>query len=117
MSSNAIIVGIDAYAERPLSSAVNDARMFRRRLIEFGLVAETDIQLFTWPQMEGGHPAKSREILDALYDVYASSGGIDRFIFYYAGHGLLAYTDAAHTSVHTALMPADVVDLKRHGAL
>lgn len=117
MPSRAIIVGIDGYAERPLSSAVNDALAFRRKLLELKLVAEGDVQLFTWPLGEGAQPAKSGEIVDALYDVYTAGDGIDRFFFYYAGHGLLAYTDAARSSVHTALMPADVADLKRHGRL
>ena len=42
---------------------------------------------------------------------------MERFIFFYAGHGILAFSNSAQTYTRTALVPADVDDLKRDGRL
>lgn len=38
LNVRAVVIGIDTYANQPLTSAVNDARAFADRLIELGLV-------------------------------------------------------------------------------
>jgi hypothetical protein len=113
----ALVIGIDDYkGENALSSAVNDALAFRDRIVALGLVAAGDVALFTAPQQADGCLAHSKPITDWLYDnIYMGGDNVDRFLFFYAGHGILAYSDAAHTRTRTALVPADVADLKRDG--
>ncbi|HEY1337676.1 MAG TPA: caspase family protein [Bryobacteraceae bacterium] len=113
----ALVIGIDDYkGENALSSAVNDALAFRDKVVGRKLVAAADVSLFTAPQQPGGALAHSKPITDWLYDnIYMGGDNVDRFLFFYAGHGILAYSDAAHTRTRTALVPADVVDLKRDG--
>ncbi|MBV9743165.1 MAG: caspase family protein [Acidobacteriia bacterium] len=114
----ALIIGIDDYKQNPLSSAVNDAVAFRDEIITSGIAKDTEIELFTSPPQAGSTPANSKAITDWLYEnVYIQGDRLQRFIFYYAGHGILAYSDAAHTHARTALVPSDVEDLKRDGKL
>lgn len=115
MSSSALIVGIDSYVQQPLTSAVNDARSFKELLLELSLVPPENILMLTSPPTGDGREAKRKNITDALYEFYARGDGIDRLYFFYAGHGLLAFADAARGRPHTLLMPAEIEDLDRDG--
>ena len=116
--AKALLIGIDGYKLNPLTSAVNDALAFQKQLLDLGLVAPADVTLFTSPPQPGGAAADSKPITDWLYDnIYTRGDALDRFIFYYSGHGILAFSNAAQTRSRTALVPGDVVDLKRDGRL
>jgi len=45
MTAKALVIGIDEYKGRPLTSAVNDALAFRATLINLGLVPEAGITM------------------------------------------------------------------------
>jgi uncharacterized caspase-like protein len=113
--SAAIIIGIDAYAAQPLTSAVNDARLFRQALVDLRLVGPEDIHQITAPSENGGDLPTRRGILDALRPYYTGEKSVGRLFVYYAGHGLLAFADPAHTLARTALVPVDVRDLATDG--
>jgi hypothetical protein len=115
MNSKAIVVGVDAYAVKPLTSAGNDARAVKDALLRHGLVLPTEVILFTSPDTGADGPATYGAITNALYDVYSNGDAIDRFFFFFAGHGISAYFDGAQTTTHTALLPEDVVDLNWDG--
>ena len=118
MNRVAVIIGIDDYAGRPLTSAVNDALAFRKCLIDHRLVAEDKIDLLTSPpHNQNALPATAKNIRDVLYKYYVNGSDLDRFYFHFAGHGLLAYSNSAKTRMRTALLPSDVQDLDKDGAL
>lgn len=111
----AVIIGIDDYRAWPLSSAVNDALAFRDKLVAQGLVEASAVRLLTSPAQPGGTPATSRHIARTMYEVYRDGDAIDRLFFFFAGHGVMAFVDAAMSQAHTALVPADVEDLASDG--
>jgi uncharacterized caspase-like protein len=114
----AVIVGIDAYQNEPLTSAVRDALAFRKALIDFDLTPAEEIRLLTSPKVtEALGEADSNSILRALQDFYFRGDEINGFFFYFAGHGILAYSNAAKTLARTALIPVDVRDLRADGKL
>jgi hypothetical protein len=116
VASAAVIVGIDAYATQPLTSAVNDAQAFGSALVKYGLVPKERVTLLTSPVVSGAAGEATREnILGALYPFYREPGSAERLFFGYAGHGMLTFTDAAQAVTRTALLPVDVVDLDQHG--
>lgn len=117
MKTAALVIGIDDYKGRPLTSAVNDAMAFRSALLEHALVPEADIRLLTSPVISKALAATSENLRDSLYTYYANGAGLDRFYFYFAGHGLLAYSNSANTRTRTALLPCDVEDLDKDGSL
>lgn len=104
----AVIVGIDAYKQQPLTSAVNDANAVRDALVGLGALAEQDVTLMT---SKSRGPTRDA-IRDVLYRVYKSGDMYDRLYFYFAGHGLLAPADAARGVLHTAIVPGNVRDLE-----
>ena len=110
MKTAAIVVGVNAYANRPLTSAVNDAKAFREALIKHELVADKDIQMFTSPSEQGWPEATRKNLNDALYAFYKNGDDVDKFFFYFAGHGMLTYVKG---EMRTVLMPVDVADLER----
>jgi hypothetical protein len=79
MNSKAIVVGIDAYAVKPLTSAVNNAQEVSKALLRHGLVLPNELILLTSPATGANGPATYKEITNALYDVYWNGGAIDRF--------------------------------------
>jgi hypothetical protein len=113
--SAAIIIGIDGYETQPLTSAVNDARLFAQTLVDLGLVGASDIRMLTAPSGNGGDLPSRNGILDALYPYYAGEKSVERLFVYYAGHGLLTFSDTAHGLPRTLLVPVDVRDLDRDG--
>ncbi len=115
MTSAAVIVGVNAYTSKPLTSAVNDADEFRKALIKYGLVGEKEIQMFTSPALAGTQEATKKKIKDALYDFYVNGDDLDRFFFFFAGHGLLTFSNVAQGATRTVLLPSDVQDLDRDG--
>ena len=116
METAAIIIGIDEYAHQPLTSAVNDAKAFRQALIDLNLVGERNITMLTAPIGDSQGLAERDNIVDTLYDFYDNGENCERLFFFYSGHGLLAFSDAARGRAHTALMPSDVRELERHGS-
>jgi hypothetical protein len=115
--SAAIIVGIDAYVTQPLTSAVNDARLFAETLVDLGLVGSSDIRMLTAPSDNEDDLPTRKGILDALRPYYTGEESVDRLFVYYAGHGLLTFADAARALPRTALLPVDVRDLADDGAI
>src|SRR6266567_5717767 len=111
MSAIAVIVGIDDYEFQPLTTATRDAVAFRDALIDLELADAGGIVLLTSPQREDSELADRSGIVSALRDVYDRAAELDRFFFYFAGHGLSAWTSASRSSVNTALVPREVVDL------
>jgi hypothetical protein len=109
MNARAIIIGIDGYAEQPLTSAVRDAEAFRDRLVGLELVRPEDVVLLT------DAAADRAGIGAALKGVYDDGLGLDRLYLYFSGHGMMAPTDAAGSVMCTALIPADVADLAADG--
>jgi hypothetical protein len=116
MRTAAIIIGIDEYVSRPLTSAVNDATAFRQALLDLGLVEEQHITMLTSPVGDSDAEATRDNIADLLWEFYDHGESYDRLFFFYSGHGLLAFSDAARGRVRNTLMPSDVQDLRRHGA-
>ncbi len=113
-TSAAIIIGIDAYAARSLTSAVNDARLFAKTLVDLDLVG-ADIRMLTAPADNDGDLPTRKGILDALRPYYTGEKSVDRLFVYYAGHGLLAFSDAGRTLPRTVLVPVDVRHLATDG--
>jgi hypothetical protein len=106
----AIIVGINAYRDQPLTSAVSDALAFQKALIDLGLVNPDSIELFTAPAQAGSTLATSDEIIEALLELYLHGDDVDRMYVYFSGHGMLVQTKASQATAATAFLPADVTD-------
>ncbi len=115
MRTAAVVIGIDAYANKPLTSAVNDAHAFCQTLIDLQLVAPADITLLTAPPTDGGQLPTRDNIANTLYDFYANGDDLDQLFFYFAGHGLLAFSGGEKDRICTALVAQDAVDLRRDG--
>ena len=113
MSAVAVIIGIDDYEIDPLTTARRDALIFRDALLALNLVADTDVVLLTSPAGDGAGVADRRTINDTLMEVYDRGADLDRLYFFFAGHGLSAYTSASRSSASTFLIPREVVDLRR----
>ena len=111
MNAYAVIIGIDEYSVSPLTSAVRDALKFRDALLELELVRETDVTLLTSPPQPDGGPADRKSVNSVMKEVYDDGTRLDRLYFYFAGHGLTAWRDAARSVAETALIPPDVEDL------
>jgi hypothetical protein len=94
MENYAIVVGIDAYHERPLQGAVGDATAFAKWLKESEEITEPDnLKLITsvdFPTQK--HPPTDVEINIAVGEIVASlrDKGVrgNRLYFYFSGHGL-----------------------------
>jgi hypothetical protein len=119
VTSAAVIVGIDNYAAQPLTSAVRDAEAMRDSLVGLGLVQPADVVLLTAPDppVAGAELPTRKAILNALLPFYTGARAVDRLFFAYAGHGLLAFSDAARALARTALLPVDVKDINSDGDL
>jgi hypothetical protein len=79
INTAAVVIGINDYKVRPLTSAVNDARAFRKALINLDLVPEEQIVLLTSPSIGSNQTrATSKRITDTLYEYYVKSD-LDRF--------------------------------------
>jgi Caspase domain len=111
MNAYAVIIGIDDYRVSPLTSAVRDALSFRDALLELGLVHDSDVTLLTSPPHPDGGPADRRSMNDVTKELHDRGTRLDRLYWYFAGHGLTAWTDAARSVAETALVPPDVADL------
>jgi hypothetical protein len=85
-SQQALVVGVDVYATgfRPLNNAANDARAVARVIKEeygFSLLPNGDSLL--------NATATFDEIKNAIQDSLASANARTRWLFYFAGHGLV----------------------------
>ena len=117
-NAKALIIGLDGYAgEDALTSCVQDAVQFRDALIQRGLVAEQDAELLTLPATAGATAATVGAIRARLFEYYANGDQIDRFFFFYAGHGILANANASRTRTHTVLVPTECEDMRRDAGL
>lgn len=112
VSAAAVVIGVGSYPTRPLPGAVADAVAFRDLLVELGLVDAEHVSLHTEPVRPDGQRADSSTIKRALKKLYDDGCAVDRFYFFFAGHGLLAPVDAARAVRHTAIAPSDVSSLE-----
>ncbi len=122
MGQRCLIIGIDDYAFSPLSSAVNDALAIRSKLISTQLFAEDEIDLLLSPRPGSSvvlpankKAATADNMRDYIFELYTVRQPLDRFFFYYSGHGLSAWSDRAHSKLSTAIIPADVRSIERDG--
>jgi peptidoglycan hydrolase-like protein with peptidoglycan-binding domain len=122
MRQRCLIVGVDGYAFRPLSSAVNDALAIRNKLISTGLFAADEINLLLSPRRGASavlpanvKAATADNIRDYMFDLYAARRPLDRFMFYYSGHCLSAWNDKTQSKLSTAIIPADVRTIEQDG--
>jgi hypothetical protein len=113
---HAIIVGIDAYAFRPLASAVNDAVAMRKALTtstadSAAVFAESEVTLLATPlvtasPVAGSQPATRDGILNQLKAHYDDNDPAAFLLFYFAGHGLVASREGRVRE--TVILPSDV---------
>lgn len=116
MQTAAVIVGIDKYAKNRLTSAVNDALAFKDALLQYKIVASPQdiILLRTDPQPGDLEPTRDN-IIDTLLSFYKNGDQLGRLIFFFAGHAILTFSDAAHARTRTVLLPVDVHNLDDYG--
>lgn len=116
MQTAAVVVGIDRYSRNRLTSAVNDALAFKDALLLHKIVATPRevILLRTDPQPGDLEPTRDN-IIDTLYSFYQNGDQLQRLIFFFAGHAILTFSDAARARTRTVLVPVDVHDLDAHG--
>jgi hypothetical protein len=116
MQTAAVVVGIDKYSKNRLTSAVNDALAFKDALLQHKIVATPQdvILLRTDPQPGDLEPTRDN-IIDTLYSFYQNGDQLGRLIFFFAGHAILTFSDAARARTRTVLLPVDVHDLDAHG--
>lgn len=109
-------VGIDKYSKNRLTSAVNDALAFKDALVQHNIVATPKdvILLRTDPETGDLDPTRDN-IIDTLYSFYQNGDQLGRLIFFFAGHAILTFSDAARARTRTVLLPVDVHDLDAHG--
>ncbi len=110
MKAIAIVVGIDAYRDQPLTSAVHDALAFKDALLRLDLVDAGSVWLLTAPAQDGGPPATRDEITAALRHPYLHGDDIDRMFVFFSGHGILVPSSASRATSATAFLPADLTD-------
>src|SRR5207245_7403021 len=116
MTTAAVIVGIDNYESNPLTSAVNDAVEFKDTLLAHKIIdSAQDVVMLTSPSAPGRLEPTRDKIIDTLYGFYKNGDQLERFVFFFAGHGLLTFSDAARARTRTVLVPADVRDLDSQG--
>jgi Caspase domain len=110
MGAIAIIVGIDAYNDQPLTSAVRDALAFKDALLQFSLVDAGSMTLLTAPALDDGLLATRDEITAALRQPYLHGDDVDRMYVFFSGHGMLVPSSVSGSTSSTAFLPADVTD-------
>jgi hypothetical protein len=115
VSTAAIVVGVDDYAENPLTSAVNDAMAFGSALSSLDLVPAADVRMFTAPVRLGSELATKKNIKDCLWEYYSGARRADRLYFYFAGHGMSVYGDVTRSVTRSVIVPCDVRNLDRDG--
>ncbi len=103
----------------PLTSAVNDVDHVHAALRALDLVAEAGIVRLVSPAPPGGLAATRRNISAALFALYDddAASGIERLYFFFAGHGIAAFSGATRGEARTALLPVDVESLDLDGNL
>ena len=100
----ALVIGNDAYRERPLSSCVNDAKAFSAWLVEVGYEPK-EVQLIT-----NATKVQMVSALEALATA-TSRRQHDQVVIYYSGHGTKVRDDngdeGREDGVDEALLPID----------
>jgi len=114
---HALLVGIDAYARRPLAGCVNDIDAMQRLLIERAKIPPAHIQRLASPSPGAtcetsvpAAPATLANLKAALARLAAEARRGDRVFIYYSGHGTraaIAHPDG-YTTYREALVPVDV---------
>lgn len=113
----AILIGVDGYGFRPLTSAVNDAVAMREALVGRStpqlkpIFDDTEITLLATPHPNasvnpGTAQATRDEILGALRPHYDTNDPAAFLLVYFAGHGLTASPDGRVRE--TLILPSDV---------
>lgn len=113
----AILIGVDGYSFRPLTSAVNDAMAMREALAGRStprlnpIFDDSEMTLFATPlpgnsAPPDAEPATRKAILGALKPYYDSNDPADFLMVYFAGHGLTASPDGRVRE--TLILPSDV---------
>jgi peptidoglycan hydrolase-like protein with peptidoglycan-binding domain len=122
MSKRCMIIGVDGYEFKPLTSAVNDALAFSKKLLNTGIFAESEIDFFLSPTAESklelpksARTATADEIRDYLKGLYRAKLPPDRFLLYFAGHGLSAWKDAAQSKLANVIIPSNVRSVEDDG--
>jgi len=116
MQTAAVVVGIDKYSRNPLTSAVNDALAFRDALLRHKIVATPqDVILLRTDPQPGDLEPTQHNIIDTLLSFYKNGDQLGRLIFFFAGHGILTFSDAARARTRTVLVPVDVLNLDDYG--
>lgn len=114
----AILIGVDGYTFKPLTSAVNDAIAMRDALVSRTstlepIFDEKDVVLLVTPQT-GGSPIPSAvqatrdNIVTELRAQYECEDPISFLFVYFAGHGLTASPDGRVRE--TIILPSDVTE-------
>jgi peptidoglycan hydrolase-like protein with peptidoglycan-binding domain len=122
MSNKCMIIGVDGYEFKPLTSAVNDALAFSKKLLSTGIFAESEVDFFLSPNAESKlelpksvRAATADEIRDYLKGLYRTKLPPDRFLLYFAGHGVSAWIDAAQSKLANVIIPSNVRSVEDDG--
>ena len=117
-----LLVGIDAYARRPLAGCVNDIDAVQQLLIERARIPATSIRRLASPGSQAARagaqpapptaPATLEHLRAELARLAQEARPDDRVLFYYSGHGTRAQVrdPDGHTAYREALAPVDVDD-------
>lgn len=113
----AILIGVDGYSFRPLTSAVNDAMAMREALTGRSkpglnpIFDDSEITVLATPlpgvsAPPGTEIATRNAVLGALKPQYDSNDPADFLMVYFAGHGLAVSPDGRVRE--TLILPSDV---------
>jgi hypothetical protein len=115
-SYHILLVGIDAYAKRPLRGCVNDIDAVQRILLERLRVPAARITRLASPHPDTPHATEVPELPATLANLRAALAALagtvqagDRVFIYYSGHGTRLPFERAdrHVFHREALVPAD----------
>ena len=95
----AVLVGVNAYPENPLSQCVNDVSKMETYLNQLGdSFDEINITSLV------DHEAIKPNVINALNENLSLAGDNDTALFYYSGHGAQEKTDGRFPSEHDGLL-------------
>lgn len=110
-----LFIGIDDYKFAPLQHCVDDAVAMRDLLVSLGVLSSGETTLMALPACEKSIVPTREEILRLLLKFYDSAKPLDRLIVFYAGHGLSFRQGRSEYILNTAIVPANVEQLKNSG--
>lgn len=114
MRAHALVIGIDKYKHTKwnLTGAVRDAVAFAEWTVRAGGVDPADLTLLLSPigDVNNAKRATRKAILEAFHKLQKGAAkDVDRFWFYYAGHGLAP--PGSDPAAGPLIVPADVDDI------